>query len=261
MRTYDATSLMEAMHRAVLDGGFERRSSDEASPQKAATQEAEPGRSFDVTCPLRNIPQQRQVDLRWALANTLHFFSAREDAKPLFRYCKQAARFLDADGRWDGAYGAIAVPQLRACVELLHRGPFSRRAVVSMGGPELSTLHRPACWNFLHLLRCGPRLDLLVYQRSLNLFGVMPYDLVVLSNVMRWAAAEVGATVGCLRWTVGSLHTVGEAPSQGSWGQPTELLIPPALLGDADACWASLEDETLFDEVLDVSTRTAKRTP
>lgn len=211
-----------------------RQSTDAASPQQSTVLEAAPHCTFSMHSYTENVPAQRPVHVPWALANVLHFFADTEDAAPLSRYNKLAERFAP-NGQWDGAYGYIAMRQLRSCVVQLMANPASRRAVVSMGEAYPQNINRPACWSFLQLLIQDDELHLSVYQRSLHLHNVMPYDCVVLTNILNWAAWRIGVRVGALHWTIGSLHTGIGARSID--GQPLSLMLPPAVLDDRKECW------------------------
>lgn len=236
----DATELYLAMLAAVKSTSIPRRTTDSTSPTQARCEEAEFGLTFVLEDPKLNVPTYRRVDLRWAAANLLHFFACTEEAGVLRKYNEHADRFLAGD-RWVGAYGPVAVPQIEFCVQLLRRSPQSRRAVVSMGGLDVQDINRPPCWSFLHFLRQEERLHLLVYQRSLNLTGVMPYDCVLLTNVLLYAAERLGMAPGRLHWTVGSLHAPVDAQHLPSESTVSTIAYPVATLSDPRRCMELLE--------------------
>jgi hypothetical protein len=240
-----ATELYREMRAAVDCYRNPRVTTDSTSPTQQLVLEAEPCSTFVLRRLLSNVPVQRSVDLRWATANVLHFFAATERADVLRRYCKHADRFL-TDNTWHGAYGACAVPQLNRCFELLLEHPYSRRAVVSFGGLEERTVNLPRCMSFVQFLLGRDGLDMLVFQRSLSL-AVMPYDLVLLTNILNVASFAMDQFVGALRWTVGSLHTSAyDAPAAGSQAQ---VLLLPELLLDSDACWEALLEPRRLPEL------------
>jgi thymidylate synthase len=179
---------------------------DPDSPQRGNTREAPPFSSFVYTgeSPLVSV---KPVDVRWALANVLHFFSMTSKAGILNKYNKHAPRFL-RDDEFIGAYGVLAVPQLVVCVRKLREHCDTRRAVVTVTDPrwpELENVNIPQCICTLHFLR-GTNLDMFAYSRSLNLWNVMPYDLTLLANVHNFVAQLSSLPRGSLTWTVGSLH-------------------------------------------------------
>jgi hypothetical protein len=226
------------MNRAVIRGNWVRPQTGPVNLRD--TVEAPAGCSFELREPKHNLVDCRSIDLRWATANVLHFFAATEEAGCLRKYNRFADRFLDGD-RWLGAYGAIAKPQLDECIRVLSKDCNSRRAVVSMGGPSPSDMNRPACWSHLHLLNHRDQLDLLVYQRSLNLRGVMPYDCILLCNILVWVASSLRMVAGSLRWTIGSLHTDGAEVPLLSSDRNRGVVLPHSVLDDPVKCLHCLE--------------------
>lgn len=230
----DASELFTQMSRAVHYFANKRQSLTLGSPNHAETVEASPFQAFVLTNCLQNIPGQRSTHIHWAAANTLHFFYGSEDAKCLLRYNRLAERFAP-NGHWDGAYGAIAMPQLRDCVDILTADPLSRRAIVTMGQAVPLTINRPACWNTLQFLRVGHRLHMGCFQRSLHLQNVMPYDCVLLTNILNWTAWKLKLACGELHWTVGSLHTSLTAEERNR-NDANQCILPPDVLDDPMEC-------------------------
>lgn len=238
-----ATDLFLDMHAAVLSYKLVRVTEDPVSPGGGTWVEAAPFSKFTLSDACENAVECRKFDRRWAIANALHFFSATEEADVLRQYNERADRFLTG-AKWVGAYGAIAVPQIARCIGQLRQHPATRRAIVSMGElPEAPDINRPACWSFLHFMLGTAGLEMHVYQRSLSLFGVMPYDVVVLSNVQRFVAGAISAPCGTLHWTVGSLHCrVGDAVDGKAESCGGSLLLPYELMACPLACTAALCD-------------------
>jgi len=115
------------------------------------------------------------------------------------------------------------------------------------GLSEMQDANQPPCWSTMHFLHYDGCLDLLVYQRSLNLVGVMPYDCILFCNALLYVAEETGLGVGVLRWTVGSLHIpVGAAFPAGRGDPKHGLHLPASVLRDPAACRACLEDRKLW---------------
>lgn len=236
-----ASELYRAMLRDVVSCGYMRETSDRESPLQIKTVEAEFCRSYTLRDPSINVVACRRVDLRWAAANLLHFFACTEDAGVLRDYNRHADRFLTGD-RLVGAYGPIAVPQIEACIQLLKSSPQSRRAVVSMGPLGCQDQNQPPCWSMLHFLVQVDQLQLFVYQRSLNLTGVMPYDCVLLTNVLLYAAERLGVPAGRLHWTVGSLHAPVDSKNEPPEYGIQSIVYPAEVLGNPHRCLKLLED-------------------
>lgn len=216
----NATHVFRQMYADILYNGYRRQSSDPTSPAQSVMLEAEPGRSY--TFAMDDVVEY-SFDIKWATAYVLHFFLGTEEGEMLPRYNKNANRFL-TDGRWIGAYGAIGLSGVRRCIQQLKESPDSRRAIFHMGDGDVQDINRPACWSFVQFLKTERAVDMLVYQRSLNL-ALMPYDHIVLSNIHAYVATALETYVGALRWTVGSLHMKeGFEPKPGkrigSWRLP-----------------------------------------
>lgn len=236
----NATQTYRAMLHSIAISNATRLVSDPKSPSARPMKEAIFGTQYRMLEPLDNAVGCVEFDRQWAIANTLHFFASTEKASVLRKYNRHADRFLDGD-RWVGAYGAIAVPQLERCIQLLMDHPNTRRAVLSMGGlPEEPTVNLPTCWSFLHFQQCKDALSMHVYQRSLSL-KVMPYDCVVLTNVLNYAAAKCGMDVGEVVWTVGNLHVDVCVADTIAVNKPS-IVLDVDLLVSPTECYRKLEE-------------------
>jgi Thymidylate synthase len=203
-----ATMMMYAMYSAILSRKSDRTSTAEHSPANQPTDEAPPFQTFVLVNVTDNVPSQRQIRERWARANVLYFFTGSEaGAEALQLYTPSVDKFVTG-GRWIGAYGAAYLPSIRCCIQHLRKHPDSRRAVATAPGLSYEEdVNRPACWNCLHFLRSSSGLmDMHVYQRSLHLFRVMPYDCILLTNILLYVAGCLNVPCGRMYWTIGSLH-------------------------------------------------------
>lgn len=229
-----------AMLYAICNHDERRTVTDPTSPRQSVTVEAEFAAQFTVSDVCGSLPD---CDRRWAIANLLHFFAGTEEAGILRKYNEHASKFLVGD-RWPGAYGATCVPQVRACIDLLRRHPDTRRAIVTMGSVlDPHTVNTPQCWNLLHFQATDGVLSAAVYQRSLSL-RVMPYDAVVLTNVLRYVAALAGLSVGSLVWIIGNLHRDESDAGTRLYMEP--ILPPIDLLSRERRCWEYLHEEELW---------------
>lgn len=226
MQSSNASEMFRAMLSAVHVHRYERTTTDAVTAMPKTTVEARPGCVFELRNPQYNLIDCLSIDLRWAAANTLHFFADTEEAGCLPRYNAVAYKFLTAE-QWLGAYGAIAMPGIDQCIALLQASPHTRKAVVQMNGCEEVDINRPACWSHLHFMRGRYGLDLLVYQRSCNLLTVMPYDLVLLTNILAYVAQALQCGIGSLHWSFGSLHHVKGADVRPVDGQRNVGLSVP----------------------------------
>lgn len=237
----NATELWFEMETKIKQHNAVRQSADPTSPMSEPTAEAPFGSRFVLDAPYFNIVGARTISITWAIASTLHFFAETERAEMLSRYNKHADRFVK-DGIWAGAYGLIAMSQIRKCIDLLRASSATRRAIVSLGGFESDpSINRPACISFLHFMQGQKGLDMFVYQRSLNLYGVMPYDCVLLSNILNYVSIRSAMPVGRLVWVVGSLHTIGTY-EQKQGHRLRGIYLPIDTLSDPKLCLESLLD-------------------
>jgi thymidylate synthase len=271
MSCANASELFHEMLYDIQRAKLTREVSDSASPAKQLLHEAEP-RLYRLDHPQHNVMDFREIDTKWAVANVLHIFSATEFADPLLKYNKDAKRFLaeqpcpeclgmlgtencktcnktGATWMWNDAYGFFAVPSLKVAVDTLKEHPDSRRAVVTM--PDIkagSRLHQPACWNKMQLLKQRGVLNLLVSQRSLHLTRVGPYDCILFTNTLLWAAAVTGIPPGSLYWFSACTHC--SLPQECFTGQRNRSLVLPAeILSDPKACWDALCNEQAVEQL------------
>jgi thymidylate synthase len=235
------SSVYISMLHAVTDSSRTRKSADPMSPCQQEVHEASPGQTFHAIAPLINVVDTRSFDLRWAVANVLHFFAETEEANVLSKYNANASKFLDASGRFlDGAYGPIALSQLRKCVERLKACASSRRAIVYMDTDTPENVNVPSCWSFFQFLVQGSILHMCFTQRSLSL-AVMPYDAILLTNILHWVGSQLELPLYAMHWNVGSLH--GDAGKQAARASvPLQLLLPSALLSNPRQCLDELHD-------------------
>jgi hypothetical protein len=236
----DAQNLFLEMNAAISEFGFIRESGDPESPMKDATVEAAPWSSFVLRSPRDNAPNFRKLNWRWAVAHILHFFTGSEDARTLKRYNPIADRFL-SNGYWLGAYGHNCLWQIQTCIEILKNSPSTRRAIVTQGDLGFQDANRPACWNLLHFLVVRRALHMHVSQRSLNLFGVYPYDVTLLTNILLHVSTQTGIEAGFMHWTIGSLHKKPSDEAKRVEGC-TNLVLPSCVLANTHECHRWLEN-------------------
>lgn len=201
----NASELYREMKAEVLREHWQRQSTDDCSALTEPTIEAIPGCKFTLDNPAYNVADFRQSDLRWAKANVLHFLASTERAGILRLYNARAVKYLEGDFL-RGAYGPIAMPQIARCIGLLKESMHTRKAIVSFGGFCEPTVNAPPCISFMHYMTSRHGLDLLVYQRSLNLIATMPYDCITLTNLLYYVSKRTHIPMGRLHWDIGSLH-------------------------------------------------------
>jgi hypothetical protein len=115
------------------------------------------------------------------------------------------------------------------------------------------SINRPSCWNSLHFLESVHGLDLLVYQRSLNLNGVMPYDLVALTNLQMYVAKAVNSAPGHFHWFIGSLHATAEFV-RSTYTHDGGIVVPYEIADNPSLCYSTLDSEDRFNVLLGTAT-------
>lgn len=246
----NVTEAFIAMLTHISAHRYVRIANDPTSPKRGAEMlEAHMGHQYSIRHPEHNVVGCKSIDLKWTVQNILHFFSATENAAPLMSH-KYAARFLTED-KWLGAYGAKAVPGINRCIDKLIQSTYTTRAIVNMTDlDDTEDVNRPHCWSALHFLADANGLNLIVYQRSLNLMGVMPYDGSLLCQILLYVAEATNIQFGKLIWTVGSLHAPKLAIENFTikHGQRnTSVVLPAKLLSDPGKCYTALTDHSLLD--------------
>jgi hypothetical protein len=68
----------------------------------------------------------------------------------------------------------------------------------------------------------------------------MPYDCVVLTNILNYVCWKLYIGDATLHWTIDSLHYPIDAQRR-QWSAPFSCLLPPSVLDDPGACWRILE--------------------
>lgn len=112
---------------------------------------------------------------------------------------------LDYGTTWTNFYGTN---QLKELVETLKTDPYNRRMIISSWRPNnLKYLSLPCC----HLLyqfyvREGGYLDMVWYQRSVDLMVGLPSDIVLAAAMLIALAAETNHKPGKIKFMLGDTH-------------------------------------------------------
>ncbi len=134
-----------------------------------------------------------------ALAEILWIINGRTDIAYLHNH---GVRYWDPDykrsGRKDGTLGPVygaqwrnfgGVDQLGAVVRELKKNPTSRRLMLSSWNPaDLDDMVLPPCHHGFQLYSDGTHLDLLLSQRSADLFLGLPYDIAMYGFLLEMIA-------------------------------------------------------------------------
>ena len=121
-----------------------------------------------------------------------------------------AAKFFadDDSGKLYGPWGERISPQIEPIVNLLKIDPSSRRAIIPVFIPKdvgHSSKNLPCCVSLQFFIRSG-RLSCNVLMRSSNAFGVLPYDLFMLTMVHEYVASCIPSPLGDFKFIANSFH-------------------------------------------------------
>lgn len=155
-------------------------------------------------------------------------------------------------GKWPGGEekGPVSTDQLRNLVDGLAADPFGRRHLVTAWNPgELSQMCLPPCPVLFQCFRAEARLDMVVYQRSCDLFLGLPFDIAGYALLQRLIAKELGIITGELTFFIGDAHIymnhmnqVEEVLKRKPAKAPTLFLDPAATLWDFEPAHVKLMD-------------------
>jgi thymidylate synthase len=146
------------------------------------------------------------------------------------------SQFAD-NGRLMGAYGPRIRHQLPRVVDLLHRDPDTRQAVLTIwrGHEHHETSKDVPCTLTLQFLRRNGRLNLRVSMRSNDVVLGIPYDWFMFSRLGLSVANALGVEPGTYTHTVGSMHLydrdmgiANDVEEAGVVSKPG-VVVPPAL--------------------------------
>jgi len=99
------------------------------------------------------------------------------------------------------------VDQISELVEQLKTNPASRRMVVSAWNPpETSKMGLPPCHMFFQCRVNNGKLDLLMYQRSADMFLGVPFNIASYALLQQMLAQICGLGVGTFTHSIGDAH-------------------------------------------------------
>lgn len=234
----NATELYTEMVEAIRRRPTLRTVTDPSSPCKDEIIEAPLGRSFVLRSIEHNLTTCIPVDIRRAKALVLHLYAKTTLATPMAKLPDVLSSLSKVSDRyyWRGAYGPIVMPQIAKCITLLREHPHTRRAVVSLLDGKPHDINRPACISGLQFIQYEDTLHLVATQRALRL-DLMPYDCVILTELLRYVSTRVNRPSGELHWYIGSLH----ARHTPQWdAHNLECVRNLSLHIDTDTPWADL---------------------
>ena len=159
----------------------------------------------------------KKIYFKNAVAETLWIINGFVDLDYLH---SNGVRYWDADyersGRTDSTLGPVyghqwrnfnGVDQLRAVVHELKENPTSRRIMLSAWNPiDMPNMVLPPCHHSFQLYSDGEHLDLMLQQRSADLFLGLPYDIAMYGLLLKMLAKGALMTPRRLTISLGDCH-------------------------------------------------------
>ncbi|MEX0869892.1 MAG: thymidylate synthase [Candidatus Spechtbacterales bacterium] len=138
------------------------------------------------------------------------FWSGNEQADywtPKAQFPGDLGRIYGVQWRsWRGANGKI-VDQLAECIEGIKNNPHERRHIVSAWNPpELDEMPLPPCHMFFQIFVREDRLDLLMHQRSCDMFLGVPFNIASYALLLCLVARVTGYKPGKFTHSLGDTH-------------------------------------------------------
>lgn len=168
---------------------------------------------FDPRCNILKNPV-RELSPVYAAGELAWYLSGSDQGDMITAYAPSYSRFLDDNGRANGAYGARwkRNNQLDRCIRLLKRDPSTRQAVITMydgtidfEAGEKGSKDVPCTVSIQFLIRAG-KLHCVVFMRSNDAWLGLPYDVFCFTSLQIIVAHILQYDIGYYHHHVGSLH-------------------------------------------------------
>lgn len=166
----------------------------------------------NVLNPLLPVGVGRGVNVKLAAIEALQLISGIQRHDLIQRVTPNFdAVLVDQQDPNYGAYGPRIIEQVGDCLDILHRDPTTRRAVIAVWNEhDLTHVGDRPCTVFLQFLvrdgGFGPALELHTHMRSQDVWLGVPYDIFMFSQLQHTAAYILGLPVGQLVHHATSLH-------------------------------------------------------
>lgn len=147
----------------------------------------------------------RGLNYRFAVAEWIWMSMGLSDVETLAFYNSKMRDYSDDGARLTGAYGPHICAQKSRILDLLHRDPNTRQAVIEILRPRRDTKDEPCTLSFQYLLRKG-HLNTIVTMRSSDAWLGIPYDMFTFGQISNALAGELGVERGWVSLHMGSSH-------------------------------------------------------
>lgn len=131
---------------------------------------------------------------------------------------------------WRAGPGWV-IDQLESLLTTIRKKPDSRRMIVSAWNPgELHKMMLPPCHVMYQCYVANARLDLMVYQRSCDMFLGVPFNIASYALLLHMLARETGYLPGTLTWIGGDCHIYNNHFTQVATQLKRDPKMPPTLV-------------------------------
>jgi len=187
---------------------------ERVSPRGKASRELTGG-AITIPDPHDNVIQipERKLNYHFMVAEAFWMMLGREDVSMIRHYNKNLEQFSDDGVKFAGAYGPRIMAQLPRIIDTLMRDPMSRQAVISIWDrmPTKGSKDVPCTVSMQFFLRGDPpRLRMIVYMRSSDIWWGLPYDIFNFTMIQNALAAELNEKLGTFSLFIGSSHIYEE---------------------------------------------------
>ena len=151
-----------------------------------------------------------KYELHWLLSGSTNINYLKDNGVSIWNL------WADKDGDIGETYGRVlrsfnGIDQFKDAIEELKTGNESRRIVVSLWNPELIKKGNMApCYFAFQFVQINKILNIIVSQRSADLFIGLPYDVAVFYLLLKLTSNHLNLICGKVRINIGNAHVYKE---------------------------------------------------
>lgn len=183
-----------------------------SSPRTHATKELLGYQScIDMSKPFLNIPE-RKLGKQFRYAEAAWILSGDNRVSTIAPYSKMISQFSDDGVRFFGSYGPKIVDQISYVINLLHKDPYSRQAVINIWREKPPQSKDIPCTTNLQFVIRNNKIHCIANMRSSDAWLGWPYDVFNFTCVSIYILLQlksmhnVNYKLGTLTVNAGSQH-------------------------------------------------------